>query len=320
MGKKHDVIALGELLIDFTESGVSENGMKLFEQNPGGAPANLLTSVSHMGYKAAMIGKIGSDMHGSFLKKMLEQEGICTDYIVEDDSVFTTLAFVAINASGERHFSFARKPGADTCLSVKELNLRSLQECKVFHFGSLSLTDEPARTATMEAVKAAKAAGALISFDPNYRASLWRKDADAVEEIQNVLPYVDMLKISDEESVLLTGEDECSKAAEKLLKQGPKLIAVTLGGQGVCLADQERCEQIPGFLAEVVDTTGAGDSFWGGFLSKYLEYQTDMQTMSWENWRNCAKFGNATASLCVRKRGGIPAIPEKKEVIQILQI
>ena len=320
MEKRHDVIALGELLIDFTELGISENGMKLFEQNPGGAPANLLTAVSHMGYKTAMIGKIGSDMHGRFLKKTLEQEGICTDYMVEDGSVFTTLAFVGINENGERNFSFARKPGADTCLSVQELNLQALQNCKIFHFGSLSLTNEPARTATMEAVKSAKEAGALISFDPNYRASLWKSEADAVETIQNVLPYADMLKISDEESILLTGENECPKAVEKLLKQGPKFIAVTLGGQGVYLADQERQEQIPGFPAEVVDTTGAGDSFWGGFLSKYLDYQTDMQAMSWENWRNCAKFGNATASLCVRKRGGIPAIPEKKEVVQILQM
>ncbi|MCM1202394.1 MAG: PfkB family carbohydrate kinase [Lachnospiraceae bacterium] len=233
MGKKHDVIALGELLIDFTELGVSEN---------------------------------------------------------------------------------------DTCLSAGELDLQALKDCKIFHFGSLSLTDEPARTATIEAAKADKEAGALISFDPNYRASLWKNESDAVEAIRSVLSYADMLKISDEESVLLAGEDECSKAAEKLLKQGPKLIAITSGSQGVYLVNQECQEQIPGFPAEAADTTGAGDSFWGGFLSKYLEYRTDMQTMSWANWKHCAKFGNAASSLCVRKRGGIPAIPEKKEVLQILQM
>ncbi len=319
MGKKYDVMALGELLIDFTESGVSKNGMKLFEQNPGGAPANLLATVSHMGYKTAMIGKIGSDMHGSFLKKTLEQEGICTDYIVEDDTVFTTLAFVAINENGERRFSFARKPGADTCLSASELNHQMIKECKIFHFGSLSLTDEPARTATIEAVKTAKAAGALISFDPNYRAPLWKTETDAAEAIQRVLPYADMLKISDEESVLLTGKTDCQQAAYELLKRGPKLVAITLGSQGVYLSDHENHEQISGFPAEVVDTTGAGDSFWGGFLSKYLEYQVDMPVMSWDNWRACAKFGNATASLCVQKRGGIPAVPMKNEVVGILQ-
>lgn len=319
MGKKYDVAALGELLIDFTESGVSKNGMKLFEQNPGGAPANLLTTVSHMGYKTAMIGKIGSDMHGAFLKKTLEQEGICTDYIVEDGSVFTTLAFVAINESGERHFSFARKPGADTCLSAEELNHQVIRDCKIFHFGSLSLTDEPARTATIEAVKTAKEAGAWISFDPNYRASLWGKEKEAAEAIQCVLPDVDMLKISEEESVLLTGKTEYSQAAYNLLERGPKLIAVTLGSQGVYLAAKERCERIAGFPTEVIDTTGAGDSFWGGFLSKLLEYHMDIREMSWENWKACAKFGNATASLCVRKRGGIPAVPLKKEVVKILQ-
>lgn len=319
MGKKYDVMALGELLIDFTESGVSKNGRKLFEQNPGGAPANLLTTVSHMGYKTAMIAKIGLDMHGSFLKRVLEQEGICIDYIVEDDTVFTTLAFVAINENGERRFSFARKPGADTCLSASELNRQVIRDCKIFHFGSLSLTDEPARTATIEAVKTAKAAGALISFDPNYRASLWKMETDAIEAMQSVLPYADMLKISDEESVLLTGKTDCQQAADELLRQGPKLAAVTLGSQGVYLSDRENHEYISGFPAEVVDTTGAGDSFWGGFLSKYLEYQVDMQAMSWDNWRACAKFGNATASLCVQKRGGIPAVPMKNEVVGILQ-
>ena len=319
MGKKYDVIALGELMIDFTELGVSKDGMKLFEQNPGGAPANLLTAVSHMGFKTAMIGKIGADMHGSFLKKVLGQEGICTDYIVEDDSVFTTLAFVAINENGERQFSFARKPGADTCLTYSEINLQVIKDCRIFHFGSLSLTDEPARTATMKAVEIAKAAGALISFDPNYRASLWKSESEAIETIQSVLPYADMLKISDEESLLLTGKADFQKAADELLRQGPKLAAITLGGQGVYLANHEHREQIPGFKAEAVDTTGAGDSFWGGFLSEYLGRQMDLHKMSWDHWRACAKFGNATAGLCVQKRGGIPAIPMKNEVVEILR-
>lgn len=318
MEKTYDVIALGELLVDFTESGESENGMKLFEQNPGGAPANLLTAVSHMGYKTAMIGKIGSDMHGAFLKQTLEREGICTDYIIEDDTVFTTLAFVAINSGGERQFSFARKPGADTCLSVQELKPSALLNCRIFHFGSLSMTDEPARTATIEAVKTAKEAGALISFDPNYRASLWKKETDAAEAIRSVLLYVDMMKLSDEESFLVTGEGDCQRAAGELLKKGPKLVAVTLGSKGVYLADRERGEHIAAFPAEAVDTTGAGDSFWGGFLSKYLELQKDMQAVPWEDWKTCAQYGNAVAALCVQKRGGIPAVPKKEEVARIL--
>ncbi len=191
-------------------------------------------------YKTAMIGKIGSDMHGSFLKKTLEQEGICTDYIVEDGTVFTTLAFVAINENGERRFSFARKPGADTCLSASELNCQVIRDCKIFHFGSLSLTDEPARTATIEAVKTAKAAGALISFDPNYRASLWKTERDALEAIRSVISYADMLKISDEESVLITGRTDYQQAADELLRRGPKLAAITLGSQDVYLSNHEK--------------------------------------------------------------------------------
>ncbi len=319
MEKKFDVIALGELLIDFTESGKSGNGMRLFEQNPGGAPANLLTAVSHMGYRTAMIGKIGTDMHGAFLKSTLEQEGICTDYIVEDETVFTTLAFVEIDEKGERHFSFARKPGADTCLSAAELDEQMLKTCRIFHFGSLSMTDEPAKSATTEALRMAKEAGAIISFDPNYRDALWGKKSDAVEAILSVLPYADMLKISDEESILLTGEEDYTKASGKLLQKGPKLIAITLGSQGVYLVNQERAEIIPGISVEAIDTTGAGDSFWGGFLSKYLEYGTTLQNMSWEEWKACAQYGNAVAGLCVQKRGGIPAIPDRDAVNHVVQ-
>lgn len=319
MGKKFDVIALGELLIDFTESGESENGMKLFEQNPGGAPANLLVTLSHMGYKTAMVAKTGADMHGIFLKKTLEKEGICTDYIIEDNTVFTTLAFVEINKEGERSFSFARKPGADTCLSLKELDQQALKECKIFHFGSLSLTDEPARSATTEAVKIAKEAGVLVSFDPNYRKPLWKNESDSVEKIKSVMPFADIMKVSDEESIMLTGETDYREAVKKLLQNGPRLVAVTLGSEGVYIACHEKSGQIAGFPAKVADTTGAGDSFWGGFLSKYLEYQTDIQDMQWEAWEACARYGNATACLCVQKRGGIPAIPDKSDVERVLK-
>lgn len=172
MEKEVDIVALGELLIDFTEAGYGASGMKLFEQNPGGAPANLLTVVSHMGFKTSFIGKVGNDMHGLFLKRTLEQEGIGTDSLIVDDSVFTTLAFVEIDKNGERNFSFARKPGADTQLKAEELNQELLKNCKIFHFGSLSLTDDPAKKATQEAVRIAGDAGAVISYDPNYRASL----------------------------------------------------------------------------------------------------------------------------------------------------
>lgn len=315
MEKKYDVVALGELLVDFTEAGCGTDGMRLFEQNPGGAPANLLTAVSHMGYRTVFIGKVGKDMHGDFLKQTLEKEGISTACLIQDETVFTTLAFVMLEESGERRFSFARKPGADICLMAEELNTEVLKSGKIFHTGSLSLTDEPVKTATYEAVKMAKEAGALISYDPNYRESLWRNEKEAVEAIKGLFPYADMVKVSEEESQLLTGEADPVKAARALLDLGPSIIAVTMGEKGVHLVKKEWDERVPGFPVKAVDTTGAGDSFWGGFLSKYLEYGKDISDMEREEWRSCAVRGNAVAALCVEKRGGIPAIPGREEIL-----
>ena len=242
MEEKVDIVALGELLIDFTEAGHSQDGRKLFEQNPGGAPANLLTVASHFGYHTSFIGKVGNDMHGKFLKKTLQKEGINTDAIVEDPGYFTTLAFVEIGENGEREFSFARKPGADTQLKKEELDQTLISGCRIFHFGSLSLTDEPAESATIEAVKMAKAAGVLISYDPNYRPSLWKSKEYAVKKMKSVVELVDVMKVSDEESILLTGAKSYEQAAEEILAMGPKLVAITLGEHGVLMATKNRKE------------------------------------------------------------------------------
>ena len=318
MEKEVDIVALGELLIDFTEAGSSRDGKKLFEQNPGGAPANLLTVAAHMGYQTEFIGKVGTDMHGNFLKRVLEEEGIGTKYLIQDEKYFTTLAFVEIAENGERQFSFSRKPGADTQLCAEELDRKLLGNCKIFHFGSLSLTDEPARTAATEAVEIAKKAGAIVSYDPNYRESLWTDKKKAVETMKSVIPYAEMMKVSDEELVLLTGVEDYSQAAAQLLDMGPKLIAVTLGSEGVLLATRQRQEKVTGFKVQAVDTTGAGDSFWGGFLSEYLKQEKDLEDFTWDGIKKCAICGNATAALCVQQRGGIPAIPKKEEVEQFI--
>ncbi len=320
MEKEVDIVALGELLIDFTEAGKSSSGKKLFEQNPGGAPANLLTVAAHMGYQTEFIGKVGADMHGDFLKKTLEEEGIGTRYLIQDESFFTTLAFVEIAENGERHFSFSRKPGADTQLRAEELNQQLLENCKIFHFGALSLTNEPSRTATIEAVKGAKAAGVLISYDPNYRESLWFDKQTAVSQMKSMIPYADIMKVSDEELVLLTGVEDYNKAVTQLLELGPKLVAVTLGSDGVLLARENKREKVEGFKVNAIDTTGAGDSFWGGFLSEYLKQEKSLEEFTWEEIKNCAVYGNATAALCVQRRGGIPAIPKKKEVEQFINM
>ena len=316
---KYDVVALGELLIDFTESGKSTSGMRLFEQNPGGAPANLLTALSHCGYKTAFIGKVGDDMHGRFLIETLEKEGIDTKFVISDPRQFTTLAFVGLDENGERTFSFSRKPGADTMLTTDELDRDLLSSCKVFHFGSLSLTNEPSRSATLEAVRIAKESGAVISYDPNYRASLWPDEKTAVEGMRSAVPLADVLKVSDEESALLTGCSDLEAAADRLLSMGPKFVTITLGNEGVLIARRDRKERVDSFSVKSTDTTGAGDSFWGGFLSCWLSFDVDMAEMTWEALRKCARTGSAFAALCVQKRGGIPSVPTVEEVKQFLE-
>ena len=199
-----DVTALGEVLIDFTPCGTSEGGRNLFEQNPGGAPANVLAALSRLGRKTAFIGKVGEDMHGLLLKETLEDCGVDVSGMLVDPAYFTTLAFVALK-DGERSFSFARKPGADTRLTKEEVRTELLKKTKIFHCGSLSLTDEPARSATLYAVETARKAGALISYDPNYRAPLWRSQEEAVAQMRSLIPFVDIMKISDEETARAAG-------------------------------------------------------------------------------------------------------------------
>lgn len=309
-----DVTALGEILIDFTPCGISAAGQRLFEQNPGGAPANVLTALSKCGKRTAFIGKIGKDMHGAFLKGVLEENDICTDGLVEDDSVFTTLAFVALSDSGERSFSFARKPGADTCLAAGELRKDIIGNSRIFHIGSLSLTAEPAKSATFKALETAKRNGCVISYDPNYRAPLWDSKEAAVEGMRSVLSYVDVMKLSDEETELLTGKKEPEAAAKILLDKGISIAAVTLGADGAMVCTKEGSIRVPAYKAEMVDTTGAGDSFWGGFLNQLLESGKHPEEVTLKEAAAFADFGNAVASLCVEKRGAIPAMPDQEEI------
>lgn len=314
-----DVTTLGELLIDFTPSGKSEAGMRLFEQNPGGAPGNVLAALNKCGLKTAFLGKIGNDMHGQFLKETLENAGICTDGLIVDDSVFTTLAFVALNDAGERSFSFARKPGADTMIRPEEVSEELLKDSRIFHVGSLSLTDEPAKSATLYALKKAKEFGCTISYDPNYRAALWSSKEAAISGMREVLPFVDVMKMSDEETELLTGIKEPAEAAAYLVEHGIPLVAVTLGAEGAYVCTKEGGQVVPGFKSQVVDTTGAGDSFWGGFLYGLVKSGKKPAEVTLSEAATFARFANALASLCVQKRGGIPAMPELDEIEKRLE-
>lgn len=311
----YDITALGELLIDFTPCGISEAGMKIFEQNPGGAPANVLTAAGNFGAKTAFIGKVGKDMHGEFLKETLEKYNIETKGLIMDEKVFTTLAFVSLNEKGERTFSFARKPRADTCLTKEEVNLELIKDCKIFHFGSLSLTDNPSKEALLYALEKAREMNKIISYDPNYRPLLWENKDTAVKEMRAVIKYADIMKISDEETELLTGYKEPEKAALKLIEQGVSLVFVTLGSEGSFLRTKDFQITVKSKKCNVVDTTGAGDAFWGAILYKLTERKNSVFQITEEEGKEYLKFANTTAGICVEKRGAIPAMPSLEEVL-----
>ena len=278
----------------------------------------MLTAAGKAGLKTAFIGKVGNDMHGKFLLDIVKKQGIDSRGILMDDTVFTTLAFVNLTSDGERTFSFARKPGADTMIGYKEVDTQLLQNTKIFHVGSLSLTDEPARTTTFQTVKYAKNSGAIISYDPNYRAQLWKNEKTAVERMRSMLPFVDMIKLSDEETSLLTPYKDPDEAADYLLAHGIKIVAVTLGSDGVLICNRKDRQKVSGFKSRVVDTTGAGDSFWGGFLSQFVRTGKCPEESSIEELKTFARYGNAVASLCIEKKGGVLAIPEETETLKRL--
>ena len=307
----YDITTFGEILIDFTWQGVSDTGQTLFAQNPGGAPANV---AEKLGAHTAFIGKAGKDMHGEFLKSVLEKEKVDTKGMLLDENYFTTLAFVSVAENGERSFSFARKPGADTKIEKEEINVDILDKTTLFHVGSLSLTEQPARNTTHYAIRRAKEKGSIISYDPNYRASLWKDKKTAKEQMRSLIPYVDLMKISDEETELLTGKEKPEEAAKLLFEKGVKIVVVTLGSKGAYLYCKEGGLQIPGFVSKVADTNGAGDSFWGGFLYRISKSGKKPEEFTLNELKEYVRFGNAVASLCVEKKGAIPAMPTLMEV------
>ena len=314
-----DVTALGELLIDFTQHSISENGQRLFEQNPGGAPANLLVCLQRLGLSSAFIGKVGDDMQGQFLRSVLEAEHVDTTGLLLDPAFFTTLAFVALAQNVERTFSFARKPGADTQLTPQEIPATIIQQSRLFHVGSLSLTDEPARSATLEALRAANTAGCILSYDPNFRAPLWPSKEEATKQMRRLLPYMDLIKISEEEAALITGFSDPKQAGLQLIELGIPIAAITLGAKGTHVFTAEGDKLVPTFPVTPVDTTGAGDAFWGGFLCALLESGTPVPQVTLAQAEAFTTFGNAVAALCIQKRGGIPAMPTRLEVNVFLE-
>ena len=316
--KAYDVTALGELLIDFTESGVSAGGNKLLEANPGGAPCNVLAMLQKLGKRTAFIGKVGQDAFGDLLENTLREAGIGTQGLKRDSRVHTTLAFVHTLAGGERSFSFYRNPGADMNLRAEEVEDTLVSSCRIFHFGSLSMTDEPCREATRMAVSRAKQAGALISFDPNLRESLWDSLDHAKEQIAWGLSQCDLLKISDNELAFMTGTEDFDEGAARLLRQCPQiqLLNVTAGEEGsMAYYGGQRCH-VPVWRVPAVEKTGAGETFCACVLNYVLEH--GLQGLSPEDLREMLAFANAAAALIIQRKGALKMMPAREEICQLL--
>ncbi|MBQ4054144.1 MAG: carbohydrate kinase [Clostridia bacterium] len=313
--KNFDVCALGEVLIDFTPAGVSAKGMPLFECNPGGAPANVLAAVNKLGGRSAFIGKIGDDAHGRFLADSMKQSDIDLTGLRIDREIPTTLAFVSLDEKGDRSFSFYRKPGADLMLRESEVDECLLSDCRIFHFGSVSLTGDPARTATLESAKKARRAGALVSYDPNYRPLLWNEEDAAVAEMKKGFDLADIIKVSDYELVLLTGETDLDRGAEILLGYGASLALISMGPGGSYIANKNASVKLATYDVKTVDTTGAGDAFLGAILSRLADKTADeIAELGKDELTDILDYANACGSLTTTKTGAAPAIPTPEEI------
>jgi len=310
-----DVTALGELLIDFAPKSVNEAGYPTLAANPGGAPANFLAALNKYGCSVALIGKVGDDMFGRLLLGTLKQAGIETRGIVVDPDQFTTMAFVSLDASGNRDFSFARKPGADTCLREDEIDRALLLGSRVFHFGTLSLTDDPAKTATECAVALAKEKGLLISVDPNLRKPLWRTMDEARAAIEWSLRQADIVKISDEEIEFMWGLTPEEGARKLLDEYGVSLVYATLGPKGCLVANRNGSAIVESPKGiRVVDTTGAGDIFGGSAMSRFLKLGKAPADLTVEEMAEITRFACTAASLSTQTHGGISSVPELQDV------
>lgn len=307
-----DIVAVGEVLIDLTQRGVDALGIPQFSANPGGAPANLAVAAAKLGAKTAFVGKVGQDGFGKYLRSVLEENNVDTTGMLTDHREHTTLAVVSVDETGERSFSFYRDPSADVNLHAEEIPAGLLKDTRVLHFGSVSLTAEPARSATLYAAKTARENGCLVSYDPNYRASLWSDEKTAVREMKAALPLCDILKISDEELPLLTGTSDPVEGSRLLAENGIRLIFITLGADGAFFRLGEQTGSVPGIRVKVGDTNGAGDTFFGAALSKLVREELDKLTMA--RLTEIAAFANKAAAITTSRHGAIPAMPTLAEV------
>ncbi len=305
-----DIVSIGEILIDLTQTRKNAQNIPLYAANPGGAPANVAVAASKLGAKTAFCGMVGKDAFGAYLKETLEQFHVSTDFLYVHDDVPTTMAIVSVDTKGERAFQFVR--GADRALTVRKADISACMNTKILHFGSVSLTEEPARTTTLNIVAQAKQNNICISYDPNYRAPLWASEEEAVQWIKRPLPMVDILKISDEELPLLTGTANLEKGSSILSACGISLVLITMGSEGAYYRYQGKTGTIAGVKTTVVDTNGAGDTFLGALLCK-LAHGSDWRTCSVDALESYIALANRAASFTCSGSGAIPAMPTKAQ-------
>lgn len=316
--KKFDVIAMGELLVDFTENGISEQGNPILEANPGGAPCNVLSMLQRLGKKTAFIGKVGQDAFGRMLTDVIREQGINADNLLVDETVPTTLAFVHTQQDGDRSFSFYRNPGADMMLRWNEIDEELLGDTKIFHFGTLSMTDEQIADTTKKAVQKAKNDGAIISFDPNLRPPLWRNLEDAKCQMWYGISQCDILKISDDEIAFLTETTDIDAGVAEILKKfSPTLICATMGKHGSKAYYKGKSVFCTPFLREdTIETTGAGDTFMACVLNAVLE--KGMEALTEDDLLEMLKFANAASSIITTRKGALKVMPQKQEIIAVM--
>lgn len=318
MEKVYDVTAMGEMLIDFTMNGTSGQGNHMFEACPGGAPCNVLAMLNKLGRRTAFIGKVGNDQFGRLLKSTIEEIGIETKGLVFDKEINTTLAFVHTFPDGDREFSFYRKPGADMMLSETEVDYDMIRKSRVFHFGTLSMTDEPVKAATKKALKTAKEAGCMITFDPNLREPLWKSLKDAKAAMEYGFQYCDMLKISDNEIQFITGKEDYDEGIRYLQeKYKIPVIFLTMGKEGSRAYYKDMRVERAGFSVKAIETTGAGDTFCGCAINGLLKY--GINNLTEETLGDILTYANAGAALITMKKGAIRSMPEPEDIEKLLE-
>lgn len=314
-----DVVALGELLIDFTENGVSSQGNPLFEANPGGAPCNVLAMLSGLGHTTAFIGKVGNDFFGKQLEEAITEVGIDAKGLLKDNDVHTTLALVHTYPDGDRDFSFYRNPGADMMLTEEEVPVDIVKSARIFHLGTLSMTHERVRLATKKAIAIAQDAGAIISFDPNIREPLWNSLDDAREQVLYGLQQCDILKISDNEIQWLTGEDDFTEGVRWInMRYHIPLILVSMGKEGSRAYYQDKMVEVAPFIQKnTIETTGAGDTFCACVLHYVLEH--GLQKLTDKDLKDMLTYANAAASIVTTRKGALRVMPQPKEIEELIK-